>query len=298
MKNALILSGGGARGAFEVGVMKYLDEMNWKPDLICGTSVGAINAAAYGSGLPIDRLIEIWKKYRRQTMYRISLPILFQFIKSKKQFSPMSDTSLLKKLLTENIDIKALRKSETDILITATNMITGQVKFFNQEVITIDHIMAASAIPGLFPWHYIDNEPYWDAGLMANTPIAPALEKEAAEIIVVLLSPVGAFNRQVPRSPMEVAELVFEQFLVGSYTMTLPNSSWQVNPDASVYQTPLSGSPQLSLSKKNTRIMTVAPTRTLGFRSLLNFSVKQANTLMNEGYNNARIQLKSFIRSS
>ena len=46
MTRALILSGGGARGAFQVGVMKYLDEMGWIPDLVCGTSVGTVNAAA------------------------------------------------------------------------------------------------------------------------------------------------------------------------------------------------------------------------------------------------------------
>ena len=50
MKKALILSGGGARGAFQVGVWQYLREINWTPDLICGTSIGAVNAAAIGSG--------------------------------------------------------------------------------------------------------------------------------------------------------------------------------------------------------------------------------------------------------
>ena len=43
---ALLLSGGGARGAYEIGVWKYLCEMKWRPDLICGTSVGSVNGAA------------------------------------------------------------------------------------------------------------------------------------------------------------------------------------------------------------------------------------------------------------
>jgi len=50
---ALILSGGGARGAYEIGVWKRLCEMSWRPDLICGTSVGAINGAAIAAGLPL-----------------------------------------------------------------------------------------------------------------------------------------------------------------------------------------------------------------------------------------------------
>ena len=298
MKRALVLSGGGARGAFQVGVMKYLNEINWKPDLICGTSVGAVNAVAYGTGMSINQLTGLWRTYQRKKMYRVTLPIIIRSLRSRKRFSPLSDTRPLKKLLMEHLKIENLRNSTTEVLIAALNMNTGQINYFNQHVIEIDHIMAASAIPGLFPWHYIDNEPYWDAGLMVNTPITPALERGAEEIIAVLLSPVGAFKQQLPRTPLEVAELVFEHFLIGSYTNSLPNSSWQVNPDAVCHETPLPASPQLQLSGKGTRIITVAPTRMLGFKSLLNFSRRQADTLIAEGYNNARMQLKPFLMTS
>ncbi len=297
MKKALILSGGGARGAFQAGVMKYLDEIGWKPDMICGTSVGAVNAAAYGAGMDIDQLIRLWKTYHRKTMYRISLPIVLKSLKSRRQFSPMSDTRNLKKLLMDHIDFEKLRRSPAEIIITAINMATGQIRYFTHHVITITHLMAASAIPGLFPWQIIDNEPHWDAGLMVNTPIAPALYKGASEIIVVLHSPVGAFRTQPPKTPMAVAEMVFEHFLIGSYTACLPDVSWQIHPDAHVFETPLPGSPQLQLAKKGTKIIPVAPTRMLGFKSLLNFSIRQANTLIEEGYNNARMQLKLFFKN-
>ena len=293
MKRALILSGGGARGAFQVGVMKYLNEINWTPDLICGTSVGAINAVAYGSGMSIDQMTRLWQTYRRKKMFRVTLPILLRSLKSRKQFTPMSDTRPLKKLLEANLNIDALKNSKPEIIISALNMITGQIAYFNKYAIKIKHIMAASAIPGLFGWQYIDSVPYWDAGLMVNTPIAPAFKLDAREILVVLHSPVGAFNAREPRSPMDVAELVFEHFLIGSYTNSLPDSSWQINPGADCHKTPLANSPQLQLAKKGTKILTVAPTRMLGFRSLLNFSLRQANILIDEGYNNARMQLKS-----
>ena len=295
MKRALILSGGGARGAFQVGVMKYLNEINWTPDLICGTSVGALNAVAYGSGMSIDQMIRLWQTYRRKRMFRVTLPILIRSLQSRTRFSPMSDTRPLKKLLTENINIDALRNTTPEIIISTLNMMTGQIEYFNQHAIKIKHIMAASAIPGLFGWQYIDNVPYWDAGLMVNTPIAPALKLGAKEIIVVLHSPVGAFNAREPRSPMEVAELVFEHFLIGSYTNSLPDISWQINPDADCHKTPLPNSPQLQLAAKGTKILTAAPTRMLGFKSLLNFSLRQANTLIDEGYNNARMQLKPHL---
>jgi len=296
MKRALVLSGGGARGAFQVGVMKYLNEINWTPDLICGTSVGAINAVAIGSGMSLDRITRLWQTYRRKRMFRVTLPILIRSFKSRRQYSPMSDTRPLKNLLETNLDFDALRSARQEILISTLNMTTGQIVYFNQHAIGIHHLMAASAIPGLFGWQYIDNIPYWDAGLMVNTPITPALGKNAREIIVVLHSPVGAFNIKEPQSPMDVAQLVFEHFLIGSYTNSLPNSSWEVNPESQCHQTPLPNSPQLQLSAKGIKILTVAPTRMLGFRSLLNFSLRQANELIEEGYNNARMQLKPHIQ--
>jgi NTE family protein len=293
MKRALVLSGGGARGAFQVGVLQYLNEINWQPDMIIGTSVGAINAVAIGSGMSIGQMTRLWQTYRRKKMFRMTLPILLQSLKSRKQFSPLSDTQPLKKLLTENIHISSLKNSKQDIFISTLNMITGQLAYFNQHAIQIDHIMAASAIPGLFGWQYIDGVPYWDAGLMVNTPIMPALKSGAKEIVAVLHSPVGAFHIREPRSHSDVAQLVLEHFLIGSYTNSLPDDSWQINPDAHCHETPLPNSPQLQLAAKGTKIATVAPSRMLGLRSLLNFSLRQANTLIEEGYNCARMQLKS-----
>ena len=98
MKKALILSGGGARGAFQVGVMKFLKEIAWEPDFICGTSVGAINAVAYGSGMSIQHMIRLWQAYRRKRMFRITLPLLIRSLKSRTQFAPLSDTRPLKRL--------------------------------------------------------------------------------------------------------------------------------------------------------------------------------------------------------
>lgn len=298
MKRALVLSGGGARGAFQVGVLKYLKEINWTPDLIFGTSVGAINAAGLGTGMSIDQMILLWQAYRRKKMFRLTLPTLIHSLKSRKRFSPMSDTRPLQKLLETHIRLENLKNAGPEIYISALNMKTGQICYFNKHAVTIKHLMAASAIPGLFGWQYIDNVPYWDAGLMVNTPINPALQLKATEIVAVLHSPVGAFNMEEPRSHMDVAQLVFEHFLIGSYTNALPDTSWQVNPDALCHTTPLPNSPQLQLAANGTRILTVAPTRMLGLRSLLNFSLRQATTLIDEGYNNARIQLKNELTST
>jgi len=272
MERALILSGGGARGAFQVGVLRYLQEKNWTPDLICGTSVGAVNAAALGSGMSLDQIAHFWLAYDRQKMFRFTPQKFIMTLLSRREFSPMSDTSPLKSLLESHVDPDALRRSRTKIVIAAVNMRTSQLTYFDQSEIGVRHVMASSAIPMVFPWQFIDGEPYWDGVTLGNTPIMPALEKGAKEIIVVLLSPVGAFPQALPRTHMRVAELIFEQSLISSYCMAVNH-----------------------LADEEVTIRTVAPAQMLGFRSILNFTPGHAEKLIQEGYDSAREQLGNFF---
>lgn len=271
MERALVLSGGGARGAFQVGVWKYLAEIGWKPDLICGTSVGAIVGAGIASGVSLERMINLWKTHDNPRMYRPTIDkFIFSFF-SRKKFRSIADTTRLRRMLLENLNFEDLKKSPMRLIIAALNMRTSKVEYFGNEAITIDHMMAAGAVPLFFPWHKLKGTLYWDAGLMANTPIRPAIEYGAKSIIVVYLSPLGVFDQPEPRTHSEVINLISEQFLFGSYS-TFP----------------------FDLLKTNAKIHVVAPTRMLGLRSILNFNKRQASRLISEGYENARNQLKSF----
>lgn len=275
MKRALILSGGGARGAFQVGVWKYLREINWIPDLICGTSIGAINAAAIGSGMSVERLAELWRTHNRSEIYRLKAG---QFLRSALRGKPLKsvlDTAPLRAMLTRNLDIQALRHSPMEIIISAVHLATGRLHLYNQAVIEIDHLMASSAMPILFPWQPIRGELHWDGGVMANSPLFLALERKAEEIVVVLLSPVGHRPLPPPATLREGLELVFEHFLIGSYQTAMPI----FNETEGAQHSP------------QPRISVVAPSRMLGFASLLNFSTRQVSRLIDAGYHNARRQL-------
>jgi len=275
MTKALILSGGGARGAFQVGVWKYLREINWTPDLICGTSIGAVNAAAIGSGMSVERLADIWRTHNRSEIYRLKT---LHFLRSALRGKPLKsllDAAPLRAMLTRNLNIEALRQSPIEIIISAVHLATGRLHLYNQAVIEIDHLMASSAMPILFPWQPIHGELHWDGGVMANSPLFIALERKVEEIIVVLLSPVGQRPLPPPASLREGLELVFEHFLIGSYQTAMPVFNGQ---EAEKF------SPQ-------PRISVVAPSQMLGFTSLLNFSTRQVNRLITAGYHNARRQL-------
>lgn len=291
MERALILSGGGARGSYQVGVIKYLNEIGWVPDMICGTSIGAINAAAYGSGMSPDNMAELWFTYDRKTLRQFSLRGLIDSLRSGRNYSPPADTRNIRAALEKHIDIKALRNSKTRILITALNINTGQIRYFTQKVIDMVHIMAAGAMPMVFPWQYIDGVPHWDAGLMVNTPIAPALAWHAREIIVVLHSPAGVFNVAEPGTGRQAFELSLEHILIGSYMAQLPDTAWQETPDAGVFETPLYGSPRLDLAMNGATLRVVAPRKMMGLGSMFNYSRNQAETFIKEGYLNAKMQL-------
>jgi NTE family protein len=296
LERALILSGGGARGAFQVGVCQYLQEAGWVPDMVCGTSIGAINAVAIGSGMKLEQMAHFWKIYDRRKMFRHTTQKFILSLFSLRKFSPLMDPAPMRDLLSNLVDLDALRKSSKEIIITAVNLKTSQLRYFNQNTINIDHVMASAAVPLIFPWQFIDGEPHWDGGVMDNTPILPALEHDAKQIIVVLLSPVGAFNLSLPRSHLQVLELMFEHSLIGAYKTSMAYRALRNKPQPNGRSNLPQHTSFFNHRREDQRIATVAPTRMLGFRSFFNFSKPQVTQLIREGYNHARKQLQCFIQ--
>lgn len=284
MKRALILSGGGARGAYQAGVYKYLEEVQFTPDIICGTSIGAINATAIGTGMDSNDLIRIWRSIDKKKILRYSIwkTIIDIF---KRRFSPLVDISPITEFLQKELDFSKLLSSQTDVVISAVNILTAELKYFSNKDIQLEHVLASSAIPIFFPWQLIDNEPYWDGGLMANTPIYPALEKGAKEIVVVLLSPIGGNNQLgLPTTRKEAIERVFEMSLISSYNAILADKEDSKAKGIAALLSFLQ-------NKQGVKIHTVAPSNSLGLKSILNFNAHQSDILIEYGYNDAKSAL-------
>jgi NTE family protein len=273
-------------------VWKYLQEIDWTPDLICGTSIGAVNAAAIGSGMSVERLIHVWRSHNRSEIYRLKG---LQFLKSMRRGTPLKsvlDTAPLRALLTRHLNLEALRRSPIEIIISAVHLATGRLHLYDQDVIEIDHLMASSAMPILFPWQSIHGEPFWDGGVMANSPLFIALERKMEEIIVVLLSPVGHRSLTPPATLREGLELLLEHFLMGSCQTIMPlfnASPADARDDA--WPSSLAFAHHFTERPLRPKISVIAPTRMLGLSSLLNFSARQVNRLIHAGYHNARHQL-------
>ncbi|XDD55597.1 patatin-like phospholipase family protein [Leptospira sp. WS4.C2] len=286
-KRALVLSGGGARGAYQAGVLRYLEEIHWKPDIICGTSVGAINACAIGSGMNSSRLSNLWLKLNQKNIMRYSIWNMLKGLFRKKYY-PLVETYPLKKFIHENLDFTTLNESKTKVIISAVNILTSELKFFENPNLQIEHILASSAIPMVFPWQIIDGEPYWDGGVMANTPILPALTHEASEIVVVLLSPVGGTPMmEAPETKDEALERLFELYLLGSYRSVEQGLEYRKSVMKGL--TPIENFfLGLRTQFNQAKISVIAPKQMLGLGSILNFKKDQAEILLKQGYDDAK----------
>ncbi len=196
---ALVLQGGGALGAYELGAARRLyKDPDFAPDLIAGVSIGAITAvllARPAQGLkPLEALEAFWQKV---TVNGLFLPPPLRpyasalgnpnfFVPRHDYFAlPMwthiYDTAPLRETLSQLIDLKALADPEAmpGLLVSATDVEAGEIEYFfsREGGLSLDHIMASSSFPPSFPMTQIGEKYYWDGGLFDNTPLGAVLER-------------------------------------------------------------------------------------------------------------------------
>jgi len=171
-KRALVLSGGGGRGAYHVGVYKYLEEKGLTPDIVVGTSIGAVNGAMIVSGLGAADLEREWRALTADQIHRLRLNPLEYFEKPS-----LLDTGPWAETLERQISFHKVRTSPIAFRITATDIKRGRVRVFRNEEITVRHLLASCSIPVVYPWTEIDGVIYWDGAVVANTPLRPAIDE-------------------------------------------------------------------------------------------------------------------------
>jgi NTE family protein len=199
VRSALVLQGGGALGAYELGAARALyEDHNFAPDLIAGVSIGAITAvllARPARGLkPLEALEAFWQKIT--VPGSILLPFLRQytsffgnpnfFVARHDYFALPSwtyiyDTAPLRTTLSQLVDLDALadRNAAPGLLVSATDVEEGQVEYFysRERSLSLDHIVASGSLPPSFPMTVIDDKSYWDGGLFDNTPLGAVLDR-------------------------------------------------------------------------------------------------------------------------
>jgi NTE family protein len=227
-RTALILTGGGARAGYQVGVLKAVRELLPEPrhnpfPILCGTSAGALNAASmavwaedFGAG--VDNLLQVWENFSADQVYRADpagigiagarwLSTLALGWLTRRAPRSLLDNSPLRRLLDEGLDFGRIAHAiESGALhsvsITCSGYSSGQsVSFFqgraglegwrrSQRIgapaaITLDHLMASSAIPFIFPAVHLNREWFGDGSMRQVAPVSPAIHLGAERILVI-----------------------------------------------------------------------------------------------------------------
>jgi NTE family protein len=299
IKRALILSGGGGRGAYQVGVWRRLQEIGWQPDMVCGTSIGSINGALIGSGWDADRLEAFWESLDRKQAFRVSLWRRIKYridrlLGRHTNFPALLDNEPLRQTLLEAIDERLLRDDQPRVTVAATNVCRARLEYFSGEQLTVEHILASCAIPVVFPWSAIDGELYWDGGVMANTPVFPALEAGATEILVVLLAPLIGAPVAPPKTTVEAFSWAFDMITIGSAGSLLQELAYNLGVDLATSRDTLTRQQFMDLG--DIRVGVVAPQTAWGIDSVLDLNPQRIKDRIGAGYDDAVKQLAGFLQ--
>ncbi len=243
MKTALILSGGGARGAYQVGVLKGLAEILKKNritnpfQILSGVSAGAINSAKLASEIEnfdvaVEKLIHLWLQMTSEHVFKTDFLSLNKFslgLLGDKKLNAILDTSPLRQLIQKNCDFSKIQKNLDkkifdSLIITANNYDQNLAVSFIQSneknvawaesrrqaqlcEINSSHVMGSCAIPMLFPPIAIDEYFYGDGCVRNNTPCSPSIRMGAEKLFVIgVRSQMGSESKNDGKSENSVAQ--------------------------------------------------------------------------------------------
>ena len=208
-RTAFVLGGGGLLGAGEVGMLRALLENGIFPDLVVGTSVGAINGAAIATDptlAGIDGLAAVWHGLAGSGLYRAS-PVRRARHVARARIS-VHPNDPLRDLLLGHLGDRRIEDLPVPFQCVAASIERAAEHWFTTGPV-VDAVLASSAVPGVLPPVRIGAEHYLDGGLVNSVPVGRAVALGAT---VVFVLQVGRIDRplKAPTKPWEVASVAFE----------------------------------------------------------------------------------------
>jgi NTE family protein len=201
---AVVLSGGGSLGAVQVGMLLALADRHITPDLIVGSSVGAINAA-YVAGHPgpqgVNQLAAIWSGLRRDDIFPTSPVRALHALSGRR--SSVADPAPLRRLIEQHLGYQQLEDAAWPVSVVATEVMTGREVVLSRGP-AVDAVMASAALPAVFPPVSIEGHVLMDGGVVNNTPISVAVE-QGADVVYVLPTGYACALPSPPRSALGMA---------------------------------------------------------------------------------------------
>lgn len=194
-KLALVLGGGAAKGYAHIGVIKVLEQHGLKPDLIVGTSMGALVGGLYALGKDVAYMQKLVSKFNGIGNFSL-ISTLFK--------GNVLNISKVKKIFNQEFGNIEQENTKTKFVCVATDMLTGCPMNFETGCLK-DNIMASISIPGIFPSAKINNRVYCDGGLVNN--LAEDVAREIMpDAVIVSVDVIGDYSKQVEHIKLKTME--------------------------------------------------------------------------------------------
>ncbi|TGN63244.1 patatin-like phospholipase family protein [Nocardioides eburneiflavus] len=186
MTTAFVLSGGGSLGAVQVGMLQALAAHGIEPDLLVGTSVGAMNAAwvaAHGASADsLAGLAEVWGRLTRRDVFPLQLGVALRGILGRSPSLTAPDR--LGQLVARHAGIDTLEEARIPVHLVTAELLTGQnVRLSDGPLVT--GVLASAAIPGIFPPITHSGRHLIDGGVAPHTGVTEAFDLGATIIYVL-----------------------------------------------------------------------------------------------------------------
>jgi len=209
-RTAFVLGGGGLLGAVEVGMLRALFEAGVRPDVLLGTSVGALNGALVATepGAPvIDRLVELWESAVLGREVYGDGPVR-QVTRAVRTGTHLHSSRPLRERLAAELGDRTFEDLAVEFQCCAASIERAAEHWFTSGRV-VDAVVASAAVPGLLRPARVGDEHYLDGGIVNSIPVGRAVEVGADRIFVLQVGRVDTPLR-VPRKPWEVARVSFE----------------------------------------------------------------------------------------
>jgi NTE family protein len=206
---AFVLGGGGVLGAHEVGMLQALFEAGIHPDIVVGTSVGAINGAlvaANPTAEAVAHLTALWTTIGDEDVFGGS--VFSRVGTLVRSGTHVYSNEPMRQLLEAHLPVKLIEDLPTQFQCVAASIERAGAHWFDRGPI-IDAVLASSAVPGLFPPVELAGEHFFDGGLVHSIPVGRAVRLGARTVYVLQ---VGRIEEPLsePTTPLQVGLVAFE----------------------------------------------------------------------------------------
>ncbi|MBE7076900.1 MAG: hypothetical protein E7374_03290 [Clostridiales bacterium] len=207
-KFALVLGGGSAKGFAHVGILKILEKHGIIPDLIVGTSMGAVIGGIYAVDKDLEDLEYLSKKFDKLGSFNVFSALFKGNLLSPKRFEKS-----IKRAVGEAEHLN----TKIPFVAVATDIIKGKETCLKNGKVK-DSIIASASIPGVFPYYKIGENCYCDGGLMNNLPEDVA-KKLMPDAVIMSVDVIGEYSKQIEKTKIKS----IAPFLNASTLMTTQN---------------------------------------------------------------------------